>query len=276
MEMAKKLTVFSNGMVNDLIKMNISIPQVIKLIKLNNSGKFYRSDYAAKLFVELLDKKLEEYDKSNKLDPYVHQTKKEYNQELAKRSIQNLEDKVNKRLEDMRINEMVRNKLEDELKDKKIIKKEYNNFNHRETQKVIEKSLEPAEKSDLLAKKLIKESKQQYGEFKRKPNKIVKIPNQNNKIFLNEKANKTLQLNQSISKTKQKLDETFKEFDKKFSELNNDKFSEINKEANVESEVEEEKEIIKELNQNKNVNNDKYKCNIGPNLGRKSKTNLDI
>jgi hypothetical protein len=187
-KMIKELRTFSVGLTNEILKLNLKIPQIVSLIQLNGSGKIMRSSYAAKHLMEQLNIKLKNYDISNHFDTTEYSTREEKETEEKKKFENRLKNKINKRLEEQGINELVNNKLK-LIKEEKIDSKAktedivlVNNRYYAKKEKVDE------DLADEERKKRIKELK--IGDEALYP--LVKNANyQNNKNSNNNNNNNT-------------------------------------------------------------------------------------
>jgi hypothetical protein len=116
-KLVEEYGMFTNGMVNAILKEKLQARQVIQLIKLNDSPKMYRNEYAAKMLKDKLNQINQYYDHIMNWDATIYHTIKEKD-ELKEKEINNrIETKVKNKIIETNINEIVKNRIEN-LKDK--------------------------------------------------------------------------------------------------------------------------------------------------------------
>jgi hypothetical protein len=108
---------FTNGMVNAILKEKLQAKQVIQLIKLNDSSKMFRSEYASRRLREKLEQINEFYDRMMDWDSTIYLTQKEKDKEQEKKINASIENKIKNKIVESNINEIVKNKI-DNIKEK--------------------------------------------------------------------------------------------------------------------------------------------------------------
>jgi KaiC/GvpD/RAD55 family RecA-like ATPase len=226
----KAIRMFTKGTVNELVKMKLRIPEVIELIKLNNSARFYRSEYAAKWFSSLLRIKENEYDKRNKFDCIEYMTPEEKEIKDMKEKENSIDNKINKKLEELRISELVKesiskntniiNKDKKAMKIKQIVKTPFYHLGryteiveekeNPQIREEVEEMEGQIESQDQVIKKLYNDLKSGFRNRNNNYNKnkkVLYLPSENIKEDVEESGKKDIKVGVKEDKKKKKKKE---------------------------------------------------------------------